>query len=195
MRMTRRGSLYLAALAAGLLGSAGAANAGGLSLSVSVPGATVIAGRGGVAVGVGQPGFYGELTVGGLPEPPALIYGQPVIVAAAPGYVGPPIYLHVPPGYERHWAEHCAEYHACARRVYFVRDDWYNRVYVPRYHHFDGDHYRGHDDYRDHDDHRGFDHGDHRHFDHGDYDHGDHRGHDDRRDDRRDGDHGEHHDH
>lgn len=183
MSMTRRGSMYLAALAAALLGSAGAANAGGLSLSVSVPGATVIAGRGGVAVGVGEPGFYGELSVGGLPAPPALIYAQPVIVAAAPGYVGPPIYLHVRPGYERHWAEHCAEYHACARRVFFVRDDWYNRVYVPRYRHVDGDHYRAHDEHRDHDDHRRFD----RH----DHDRGDHRGHDDRRDDG----HGDHHDH
>lgn len=187
MSMTRRGSLYLAALAAGLLGSAGSAHAGGLSLSVSVPGATVIAGRGGVAVGVGQPGFYGELSVGDLPAPPALIYAQPVIVTGPPGYVGPPVYLHVPPGYERHWAEHCAEYHACARRVFFVQDDWYNRVYVPRYRHFDRDHYRGHDEYRDHDDHRRFDHDDH--------DRADHHGHDNRRDDRRDDGHHDHHDH
>lgn len=193
MSMTRHGSLYLAALAAGLLGSVAAANAGGLSLSVSVPGATVIAGRGGVAVGVGQPGFYGELSVSDVPAPPALIYSQPVLVEATPGYVGPPIYLHVRPGYERHWAEHCAEYHACARRVYFVRDDWYNNVYVPRYHHFDRDHYRDHDVRRDHGPYRGHD--DHRRFARDDHDRGDHRGHDDRRADRRDGDRHDHRDH
>ena len=84
MSMTRRGSIYVVALAAGLLGGAGAAYAGRLSLSVSVPGASVAAGPGGVAVGVAQPGFYGELSVGNLPAPPPVIYTQPVIVTAAP---------------------------------------------------------------------------------------------------------------
>lgn len=110
-----------------------------------------------------------------MPAPPPVIYAQPVIVAAAPGYVVAPIYLHVPPGYERHWAAHCAEYHACARRVYFVRDDWYNRVYVPRYRHAEPEH-RDHEIVRE------------RHEDHFDHDRGEHRGHDDH-------DRGDHHDH
>jgi hypothetical protein len=190
MSMPRRESIYVVALAAGLLGGAGAAYAGGLSLSVSVPGASVAAGPGGVAVGVAQPGFYGELSVGNLPAPPPVIYTQPVIVTAAPEYVGSPIYLHVPPGYERHWAEHCAEYHACARRVYFVRDNWYNTVYVPRYRHVDREHYRDHDNYRDHDAYRDHvdrdDRGRGEHHGRDDHDRGEHHGRDDH-------DRGEHH--
>ena len=168
MSVTQRGSVYIALLVAGLLGGASAANAGGVSLSVSVPGAAVVAAPAGVAVGVAQPGFYGEVTLGNLPAPPPVIYGQPVTVTAAPAYVGEPIYLHVPPGYERHWAKHCAEYNACARRVYFVRDDWYNKVYVPRYRHVDAEHHWDHDDYRDHDARR-------EHVDRDDHDRWEHR--------------------
>src|SRR6185437_5377768 len=134
--------------------------------------------------------------VGDLPAPPAVIYAQPVIIAAGPGYAAPPVYLRVRPGYERHWAEHCAEYHACARRVYFVRDDWYNRVYVPRYRHVDRDDFRDHDGFRDHDDFRRHEeyrhHEEQRRFDRDDHDRGEHRWHDDRRDDH---DHGDRHDH
>lgn len=45
----------------------------------------------------------------------------------------PPIYLRVPPGHAKHWRKHCGEYNACGERTCFVRDDWYNREYVPRY--------------------------------------------------------------
>jgi hypothetical protein len=44
-----------------------------------------------------------------------------------------PVYLHVPPGHEKHWADHCGAYHACGVPVLFVRDTWYNEVYVPAY--------------------------------------------------------------
>jgi hypothetical protein len=44
-----------------------------------------------------------------------------------------PIYLHVPPGHAKDWKKHCQKYGACARPVYFVKDDWYNTVYVPHY--------------------------------------------------------------
>jgi len=93
-----------------------------------------------VAVTVGQPGFYGQIDIGGVPPPP-VIYPQPVIVESSPEYAAaPPVYLHVPPGHEKHWNKHCAQYHACNRRVYFVKDDWYNNEYVPHHHrHHDDD--------------------------------------------------------
>jgi hypothetical protein len=83
---------------------------------------------------VGQPGFFGQLDLGGgPPPPPALINPRPVVIRRDRDYNDGPIYLHVPPGYERNWAKHCAQYNACGRPVYFVRDDWYQREYVPRY--------------------------------------------------------------
>lgn len=87
----------------------------------------------GVSVTIGQPGFYGHLDIGGYP-PPALIYPQPLVIRPVPvGVAYAPIYLRVPPGHSRHWAKHCYRYNACGRPVYFVRDNWYNTVYVPRY--------------------------------------------------------------
>lgn len=128
----------------------------------------------GVSVNVGQPGFYGQINIGDVPQP-QVIYAQPVTVAPVPEYGGGPIYLHVPPGHEKHWERHCAQYNACGRPVYFVRDDWYNHEYVPRYQHEhgdDGDH--GHGWGHDHGDHG--DHGDRGDHGHGDDDHG--HGHD-----------------
>lgn len=129
----------------------------------------------GVSVTIGQPGFYGQIDIGGFPRP-AVIYPQPIMIQAVP--MGrPPLYLRVPPGHAKHWRHHCHEYNACGERVYFVRDSWYNHEYVPRYrerhgdrwdHDRDGrrDHYRG-DDRRDHrDNHRGDDRRDHRGDDH-----------------------------
>ena len=90
-----------------------------------------------VAVAVGQPGSYGQIDIGGLPQP-ELVYPHPVIVQPSPQYAEvPPVYLHVPPGHEKNWHKYCAEYHACNRRVYFVKDDWYKTEYVPHYHHHD----------------------------------------------------------
>src|SRR5262245_12877161 len=87
----------------------------------------------GVSVTVGQPGFYGHIDIGDFPQP-AVIYPQPVVIQPVPvGVVGAPMYLRVPPGHYKHWAKHCAEYNACGRPVYFVRDSWYNNVYAPRY--------------------------------------------------------------
>jgi hypothetical protein len=87
----------------------------------------------GVSVSVGQPGFYGRIDIGNYPRP-EVVYAQPVVVQPAPvGVVYQPVYLHVPPGHEKHWSKHCAKYNACGRPVYFVRDNWYNKVYVPEY--------------------------------------------------------------
>lgn len=112
----------------------------------------------GVSVNVNEPGFYGQINIGSVPQPPQVIYAQPIVVQRSPTYVAEPIYLHVPPGHEKHWSKHCAEYNACGRPVYFVREDWYNREYAPR-HHDDNDqgngkgHGHGHDhDHHDHDD-------------------------------------------
>jgi hypothetical protein len=87
----------------------------------------------GVSVSIGQPGFYGRIDIGNAP-PPVLVYPQPVVIQPV-AVVQPvqPIYLHVPPGHAKDWGKHCAKYNACSRPVYFVKDDWYNTVYVPHY--------------------------------------------------------------
>ena len=87
----------------------------------------------GVSISVGQPGFYGQIDIGNAPRP-VLIYPQPVVIQPVQ-VVQPvqPIYLHVPPGHAKNWKKHCHKYDACTRPVYFVKDDWYNTVYVPYY--------------------------------------------------------------
>ncbi|MEP6885299.1 MAG: hypothetical protein ABJC66_11165 [Gammaproteobacteria bacterium] len=95
--------------------------------------APAMAGDVGVAISINQPGFYGQINIGDVPQPPQLIYTQPLIIQRDATYAVEPIYLHVPPGHEKHWAKHCAQYNACGRPVYFVRDDWYTREYAPRH--------------------------------------------------------------
>lgn len=82
----------------------------------------------GVSINIAQPGLYGRIDIGAVP--PQLIYAQPVVIQ--PAYVAeppPPVYLHVPPGHERHWSRHCREYNACGVPVYFVQDGWYRQNY------------------------------------------------------------------
>lgn len=87
----------------------------------------------GVSVSVGQPGFYGQIDIGNAPRP-EFINPRPVIIQPAPVHVHQePLYLHVPPGHQKKWSKHCAKYNACGRPVYFVKDKWYNDVYVPHY--------------------------------------------------------------
>jgi hypothetical protein len=115
----------------------------------------------GVSVTVGQPGFYGRIDIGIFP-PPRVVYEQPVIIQRPPQVVVvAPIYLHVPPGHEKHWSKHCAHYHACDRPVYFVRDDWYNDVYVPHYQNHEGEHGKEGKDHHDHGKDHDKDHGNH----------------------------------
>lgn len=110
----------------------------------------------GVSINVGQPGFYGQIHLGDAPRP-QLIYSQPRLIYRGP-VVLEPVYLHVPPRHARNWRSYCGRYNACKRPVYFVRDSWYNTVYVP-YHR---EHYVYRDDRRGrdwkHDDHRGGNH-------------------------------------
>jgi uncharacterized protein YcfJ len=88
----------------------------------------------GVSISAGQPGFYGRIDIGAVPQPPRLVYAQPIVIQPAPVAVAqPPVYLRVPPGHAKHWAKHCARYNACGQPVYFVQDTWYNNVYVPYY--------------------------------------------------------------
>lgn len=90
------------------------------------------------------PGVYGQVVLGNAPPPP-VVYAQPVLVQSVPVVVGAPpvepIYLHVPPGHARHWSQHCQEYHACNRPVYFVK----SAEYEPGYHgHEEHGHGHGH---------------------------------------------------
>jgi len=111
-----RGSLTSAFLLAALTSSAHAADVG-------------------VSISIGQPGYYGQINIGDVPQPPQVVYPAPVVIERNPHYAGPPLYLRVPVGYEKHWAKHCREYNACGRPVYFVRDDWYRNTFVPHYQH------------------------------------------------------------
>jgi len=134
-----------------------------LALSALLAGAATAADVG-VSINVGQPGFYGQINIGNVPQPPAVIYTQPTYVEQPPvGVVVQPLYLRVPPGHEKHWAKHCAEYNACGRPVYFVREDWYQEHY--RHHDRDDEgedrHGHGHGHDRDHDEDHDHGHGHH----------------------------------
>jgi hypothetical protein len=102
----------------------------------------------GVSISIGQPGFYGQIDIGGYP-PPQVIYREPRVIQRV-AMMRPPIYLNVPPGHAKNWRKHCREYDACGERVYFVQNDWYDREYVP---HYQKQHRDRHDDRRDN--HRG----------------------------------------
>jgi len=117
----------------------------------------------GVSVSVGQPGFFGQIEIGDSYPAPRVLYPQPVIIQPAQVQYEP-LYLHVPPGHSKNWRKYCGRYDACGRPVYFVRDDWYNNTYAPRYREYrehgdDGRRYDrdDHGDRRDHD--RGHDDG------------------------------------
>lgn len=103
-----------------------------LTLSLLAASSQLMAADVGVSVSIGQPGFYGHIDIGDTR--PQVIYARPVIIERAPAVVvQEPLYLRVPPGHAKHWRDHCREYDACGRQVYFVRDTWYNNVYVPHY--------------------------------------------------------------
>jgi hypothetical protein len=82
----------------------------------------------GMSINIGEPGFYGQLDIGDFPQP-QVIYSKPVLIERAPGYGSRrPIYLHVPPGHEKHWSKYCGQYDACGQPAYFVRDGWYPTI-------------------------------------------------------------------
>jgi hypothetical protein len=105
------------------------------SVAMAVITVPVFAADVGVSATIGEPGFYGHIEIGNVPQPPRLIYPEPVIIIS-PAPVGvalQPVYLHVPPGHAKHWDKHCHKYNACGRPVYFVEESWFNDVYVPHY--------------------------------------------------------------
>ncbi len=88
----------------------------------------------GVAVNVGQPGYYGQIDIGGAPAP-QVIYPAPVVIQPAPpGVVVAPLYLYVPASHYHNWGFYCGRYNACGRPVFFVNSGWYRNTYVPYYH-------------------------------------------------------------
>ena len=113
--------------------------------SLLVLSSTALAADVGVSISIGQPDFYGRIDIGNYPRP-RVVYAEPIVVERG-GYYREeqPIYLRVPPGHRKHWAKHCHEYNACGQRVYFVRDDWYNNEYAPRYREEHGDRGERHD--------------------------------------------------
>lgn len=113
---------------------------------------TGIAAEVGMSINVGQPGFYGQIDIGGYPPPP-VIYHQPRVGYYVPED-RPPLYLHVPPGHAKHWSRHCGKYNACNERVYFVKDNWYRNEYAPRYREHSDRHGNDHRDDRHGNDHR-----------------------------------------
>jgi hypothetical protein len=82
----------------------------------------------GVSVQIGQPGFYGRIDIGNTAPPPVMM-AQPVWVQRQPVHVAP-VYMRIPPGHQKHWDKHCAQYNACGVPVYFVKEDWYQERYA-----------------------------------------------------------------
>jgi hypothetical protein len=115
----------LSALAAMLVAGVGVSRAGDLDINVILSGQVA-------------PGVYGQVHLGSAPPPP-VVYAQPMLIE--PQFnPPPPVYLHVPPGHAKNWRQHCHEYHACNRPVYFVR----SAEYAPDYDRRDHDHGHGH---------------------------------------------------
>jgi len=113
------------------------------AMAMAVVAVPVLAADVGVSATIGEPGFYGHIEIGNVPQPPQLIYTEPVIISPAPvGVALQPVYLYVPPGHAKHWDKHCHKYNACGRPVYFVQEGWFNDVYVP---HYQREHGRGKD--------------------------------------------------
>ena len=108
----------------------------------------------GVSIGINQPGVYGRINIGDVPQP-ALVLPQPVIITPAPRYVERrPIYLYVPPAHQSNWGRYCARYAACGQPVYFVRDQWVRERYEHEHPGWDRGRHRGHDKNRGRDDDR-----------------------------------------
>jgi hypothetical protein len=129
----------------------------------------------GVSIGISQPGVYGRIDIGRFPQP-ELIVQQPVIISRPYFRRAPePVYLWVPPGHQKNWRQHCGQYNACGRPVYFVQDNWYRDRGPGRdFYHGDRGDYRG--DNRG--DYRGDNRGDGRDERHDDRGEGRGRGHD-----------------
>lgn len=118
-----------------------------LAVAATAIATPVLAAEFGVSITLGQPDFYGPIELGNYGRP-EVIYSRPItVVRSRYGASSEPLYLRVPSGHSHDWKRYCSRYDACGRPVYFVRNDWYNNVYAPRYR----DDHRGrrYDDERD----------------------------------------------
>lgn len=83
---------------------------------------------------LGEPGHYGQIEIdfGHFPHP-QLLFPKPVVIRQVDaGDAGDPVYMYVPEKQAKNWRKHCQKYNACDQRVFFVEDNWYNSVYVPK---------------------------------------------------------------
>lgn len=111
----------------------------------------------GVSIGINQPGVYGRIDIGNVPQP-ALVYMQPLIISPPAVYVErSPAYLYVPPMHQQDWRHYCSRYAACGQLVYFVRDDWVRERYEQSHPGWyrDDDHGNGHGHKQDKEQERG----------------------------------------
>lgn len=110
----------------------------------------------GVSIGINQPGVYGRINIGDVPQP-ALVLPQPVIIAPPRVAVErAPVYLYVPPAHQQNWRRYCGRYNACGQPVYFVRETWVRERYEHEHPGWDRGRHRGwdkHDDRGRDDDH------------------------------------------
>ena len=97
----------------------------------------------GVTIGIHQPGVYGRINIGDVPQQ-ALVLPQPVIIAAPrPRAPREPVYLYVPPVQQQNWRRYCANYGACGQPVYFVQDRWVRERYEEAHPGWERGHHRG----------------------------------------------------
>jgi hypothetical protein len=78
-----------------------------------------------------ESGIYGRLDVQGL-TPPQVLNPKPVLADASSARASmPAVYVHIPPGDEKHWRARCRLYDACDVPVHFVTETWFVDVYLP----------------------------------------------------------------
>jgi hypothetical protein len=104
------------------------------------------AGSAQVSMSIGDPGFYGAISIGSAPQP-VLLNPQPIVIIQ-PQMAMQPIYLRVRPYEQKNWRRYCRHYNACSRPVYFVDHRWYQQTYAPYYRGHRGE-YNRHDNRRD----------------------------------------------
>jgi hypothetical protein len=78
-----------------------------------------------------ESGLYGRLDLDGLTTP-QVINAKPVLVDSSSRRASTQaIYVHIPPGDEKHWRARCRIYDACDVPVHFVTESWFVNVYLP----------------------------------------------------------------
>ena len=130
-----------------------------LALAAGAVGSAVAQANVSVSIGINQPGVYGRVNIGAIPQP-ALVLQEPVVIQQR-AYVreAPPVYIYVPPAQQQNWRAYCGRYSACGQPVYFVRDDWVRERYESEHPGWDRGNHRGWDKKDKRDKHDDRDHG------------------------------------